>query len=56
MIRSTPAGRIDAVVKRPKTGFTVPVREWLINSVGEPAGDRGLRGWAKFVFRQHLSS
>ena len=53
MIRSTPAGRIDSVVRRPKSGFTVPVREWLIDSLDRPSGERGLRGWAKHVFRQH---
>jgi asparagine synthase (glutamine-hydrolysing) len=53
MIRSTPAGRIDAVVRKPKTGFSVPVREWLSDSVGRTRGKRGLRGWAKYVFRRH---
>ncbi len=38
----------DAVLKRPKTGFSVPVREWLGTESGQPA-ERGLRGWARLV-------
>jgi asparagine synthase (glutamine-hydrolysing) len=36
------------ILNRPKTGFRVPVREWLV----EPGKgqERGLRGWAKHVF------
>lgn len=37
------------VLNRSKTGFSVPVREWMLE--GNPAGaaERGLRGWAKAV-------
>lgn len=55
MIGSTPAGRIGAVVGRRKTGFTVPIQQWLINSAEQSSSDRGLRGWAKFVYRHHLA-
>ncbi|MDP3673055.1 MAG: asparagine synthase (glutamine-hydrolyzing) [Telluria sp.] len=43
-----------AVLNRPKTGFAVPVREWL----GDPAGlkERGLRGWARGVHRAFLET
>jgi len=35
-----------AVINKPKTGFSVPVREWLMDrGLGEKAG-RGLRQWA----------
>jgi asparagine synthase (glutamine-hydrolysing) len=39
----------DAVLNRAKTGFVVPVRDWI---AGESnfAGERGLRGWAKLVY------
>lgn len=50
---ATPIGRIPAVMGRVKTGFVVPVREWLIGESGAAAGDRGLRGWSKLVFAHH---
>ena len=37
-----------AVIERPKTGFSVPVRDWL---QGGTAGERGLRGWARQVHK-----
>src|SRR5204863_6117079 len=46
------------ILNRPKTGFSIPVREWLLEeSLKEKvesrnAGDRGLRGWAKEVYRR----
>lgn len=48
----------DAVLNRPKTGFQVPVRDWLQkgNWNAEPgtknASLRGLRGWACEVFER----
>lgn len=47
----------DAVLRRPKTGFSVPVRDWLLKGVADrlgmavDAGARGLRGWAGLVYR-----
>jgi len=41
----------DAVLSRPKTGFSVPVRDWLLRSFDPlSAGERGLRGWARAVY------
>jgi asparagine synthase (glutamine-hydrolysing) len=37
-----------ALLARPKTGFSVPVREWIKPSDGAKH-ERGLRGWAQFV-------
>lgn len=38
----------EAVRARPKTGFTVPVREWL-GAEADNAPGRGLRDWARFI-------
>ena len=45
----------DAIADRPKTGFTTPVRDWLMASerAGTAAGDRGLRGWARHVLARY---
>ncbi|MEX2449233.1 MAG: asparagine synthase (glutamine-hydrolyzing) [Rhodospirillales bacterium] len=48
-----------AVLNRPKTGFFVPVHDWLRAEEAPPAAgspdressDRGLRGWARRVYR-----
>ena len=38
-----------AIIHKPKTGFVVPVRDWLIGD--QPATqDRGLRGWAQTLY------
>ena len=44
----------SAVLSRPKTGFGIPVREWLVtrltpNVTLASNGERGLRNWAKLV-------
>lgn len=38
------------IAERPKTGFVVPVREWLMGEAHPDAGLRGLRGWARQVY------
>jgi asparagine synthase (glutamine-hydrolysing) len=44
----------DAVLRKPKSGFMVPVREWLGAS---STSTRGLRGWARYVHeRQRMHS
>jgi asparagine synthase (glutamine-hydrolysing) len=44
----------SAVLKRGKTGFTVPMREWMLEEKGTRYTDRGLRGWAKYVYARTL--
>jgi asparagine synthase (glutamine-hydrolysing) len=39
----------ERVVSRRKTGFSIPVREWLLAGK-KPNGGRGLRAWAKLVY------
>ena len=41
-----------AVTERAKTGFTTPVRQWLLDSDELAAEERGLRGWARYVYRR----
>lgn len=51
MARSVPAKLPRAVLSRPKTGFSVPVRDWLMQSFDPLAvRERGLRGWAREVY------
>jgi asparagine synthase (glutamine-hydrolysing) len=38
------------VLQRRKTGFSVPVRDWLIQKQTSGAAERGLRGWARRVY------
>jgi len=48
----TPARTLpDAVLNRPKTGFSIPVREWL-GAPGQKAGGAGYRSWARQVHAQ----
>jgi asparagine synthase (glutamine-hydrolysing) len=39
----------EAVRTRTKTGFSVPVREWMLATAG--THKRGLRGWARALYR-----
>jgi asparagine synthase (glutamine-hydrolysing) len=53
---ATVDGLPQAVLQRKKTGFSVPVREWLIESTGNGKSGRGLRGWATTVYGPYLSN
>ncbi|MDD2808209.1 asparagine synthase (glutamine-hydrolyzing) [Rhodoferax sp.] len=39
------------LIHKPKTGFVVPVRDWLMGDQAA-AQDRGLRGWAQVLYTQ----
>jgi asparagine synthase (glutamine-hydrolysing) len=42
-----------ALLRRRKTGFSIPVRQWIGHSTGG-AQERGLRGWARSVHGQFV--
>lgn len=41
----------EEIRNRPKTGFTVPIREWLLREEMPPRVTSGLREWAYTVYR-----
>jgi len=42
-----------ALLSKPKTGFSIPVRDWLMTD--QPLQqERGLRGWARFIFKKQF--
>jgi asparagine synthase (glutamine-hydrolysing) len=47
---SSPQALPPELVHRPKSGFQIPVQDWLAESAG--IQERGLRGWVKFVYEQ----
>ena len=50
----TPAKPLPrAVLERRKTGFTVPIRSWMTGGDASRDAERGLRGWAKYVYRRY---
>jgi asparagine synthase (glutamine-hydrolysing) len=43
----------QAILERRKTGFQVPIRQWLLEEPRNPkSNERGLRGWAQTVHRR----
>jgi asparagine synthase (glutamine-hydrolysing) len=47
------------LINRPKTGFFIPVRSWIMKSCGVDQAtreNRGLRGWAKYIYQQFSSN
>jgi asparagine synthase (glutamine-hydrolysing) len=53
MARSPKKPLPDEVLQRGKTGFAVPVRDWLLQAGGESNAERGLRGWARTMYALH---
>jgi asparagine synthase (glutamine-hydrolysing) len=51
-LAQTPAKALPKkLLHRPKTGFSVPVSQWLPVEYKTPENNRGLRGWAKTVYK-----
>jgi asparagine synthase (glutamine-hydrolysing) len=44
-----------ALVYKPKTGFIIPVRDWLMCDQPD-IKERGLRGWARFIYQYQASA
>jgi asparagine synthase (glutamine-hydrolysing) len=44
----------DTIASRPKTGFDMPIHEWLLSSTA--SAERGLRGWARHVYAHWCAS
>lgn len=58
LARAAPLALPPELLQRPKSGFSVPVRDWLLSGAG--GGDaarlaraRGLRGWARLVHERY---
>jgi asparagine synthase (glutamine-hydrolysing) len=58
MMAAAPATPLPgAVLRRPKSGFFVPVRQWLEGEgTDAPNDERGLRGWARRVYARALAN
>ncbi|MDQ2824362.1 MAG: asparagine synthase (glutamine-hydrolyzing) [Verrucomicrobiota bacterium] len=56
-VANSPTQRLpDEILQRIKTGFCIPVGEWLLQEFEPQPIDRGLRGWARHVYRQFPGS
>lgn len=45
----------NSILKRPKTGFYLPIREWLMDHSEINNNRRGYRDWAEFVYKRFSS-
>jgi asparagine synthase (glutamine-hydrolysing) len=46
----------ENILKRSKTGFSIPIREWLMQEQMVNRKDRRLRGWAKKVYNHQMAA
>lgn len=44
----------EDILHRSKSGFTVPIREWLLAERPEYESARGIRGWAQYIYNQFI--
>lgn len=45
----------DAVLNRAKSGFFVPIRDWMLEGADAAPEERGLRGWSRYVYNRTSS-
>ena len=45
----------QSIIDRPKTGFAVPIRDWLMSDDGN-LKQRGFRDWSAVVYKNYISS
>ncbi len=46
----------ENILNRPKTGFSIPVKQWMRSAQDVSSDDRGNRGWAKSVYDRQFSA
>jgi asparagine synthase (glutamine-hydrolysing) len=46
----------EPILSRKKTGFTLPIREWLEREHKEVPHSFGMRPWALFLYQQNLAT
>lgn len=56
MAKTPTRGLPEPVLARPKTGFTTPIRQWMLEEGTVSASDRGLRGWARAVHTHYMGT
>jgi asparagine synthase (glutamine-hydrolysing) len=57
MLASSPRTPLpEAIMTRKKTGFTLPIREWLEREHQEVPHSFGMRPWALFLYQQNLAT
>jgi asparagine synthase (glutamine-hydrolysing) len=52
MMAEVPNTLPETILKRRKTGFSIPVRDWLVQDKKHPCEGQGLRRWAMKVMRE----
>ena len=52
MARTPSVGLPETLLTRPKSGFTIPVRDWLLADRPDLSEARGYRGWARYIYDQ----
>jgi asparagine synthase (glutamine-hydrolysing) len=44
------------IINKPKTGFSIPVRDWMAVTEKDYVPGRGLRGWSKFLAEHYINT